>query len=195
MAVPTKSKPRRSLSPLMISFSWAVSPPEIETPARFAPVLRPAAISLKICCLAGYWIRKGVEALSSARQFKALGASSAPARNQPSAKVHAFLSSGRQPPPTAATRGRRLNRVRTADPFAGTGTSVEEDVGGGEVSLGEIAEAEGRNSELLRPAATLLVPDIVEAILRATAEGNGAEDMLKRLPADSEEQQQLIASR
>jgi hypothetical protein len=41
-------------------------------------------------------------------------------------------------------------------------------------SAAEIAEAEGRNSELLRPAATLLVPDIVEAILRATAEGNGA---------------------
>ena len=68
---------------------------------------------------------KGVEALSSARQFEAPGASSAPAWNQRSAKVHALLRAD-------ANRPRRRRRLgtdetearRDADPRAGAGASV-----------------------------------------------------------------------
>ena len=68
---------------------------------------------------------KGVEALSSARQSEAPGASSAPAWNQRSAKVHALLRAD-------ANRPRRRRRLgtdetearRDADPRAGAGASV-----------------------------------------------------------------------
>ena len=85
---------------------------------------------------------------------------------------------------------------RDTDPRAGSGASVEADVGGGEVSVGGgDRRSGGRNSELRQPAATatLLAPDIQEAILDGRqAKAMQLDGLTSAMPSGWHEQQQQL---